>query len=164
MWSYFPIKNVCFRFDLRVKFERFGDDFTFLLVVHLVIPETFIVLNFFFFGDVNVRFEYFGHDLLGISDLWLFDLLKSLRVSLDLHFEVMYELSEFLYGPVIDIDFFTLIFNRSHVIHKCLWVNSFINNLISKEDLFFLLSLRLPLHNDCVILLCFDIIVFWYKI
>lgn len=157
MWSYFPIKNVCFRFDLRVKFERFRDGFTFLLVMHLVIPETFIVLNFFFFGDVNVRFEYFRHDLLGISDLWLFDLLKSLSVSFDLHFEVMYELSEFLYGPIIDIDSFTLIFYCSHVIHECLWVNSSFKNLISKEDLLFLFSLWLLLHHDCVLILCFDI-------
>ena len=156
MRSNLPIKDLSFWFDLWIKFERSGKCFTFLLVVHLIIPQAFIINNLFLFH--NVGFKYFGHHLLRISNLWLFNLFKSFSISFDLHFEIMYKSGEFLNSPVVDINIFALIFNSSHIIHERLRVDSSFEDLISKENLFTLFSVWLTLHYGYVVFFClFDI-------
>lgn len=130
MRSYFPIADLHFWFDLRIKFERSGKGFTFLLIVHLIIPKSFIIIDFFLSNYVG--FKYFGHHYLGVFDLRLFNLFKSLCVSFDLQFEITNKLFKFLDGPVIDIDVFALTFNRSHVIHEAIRVDSSFKYFVSE--------------------------------
>lgn len=66
----------------------------------------------------------------------LFNFLEGFGIGFNLLFEVMYKLFELLNGPVIDIDVLALIFNSAHVVHETLGINSSLENLISKEDLF----------------------------
>lgn len=157
MRSYFPVKNLSFRFNFRIKFERSRQSFTFLLVVHFVIPKSFIVINFLLFH--NVWLENFRDHLLRISHLWFFNFFKSLGVCFYLHFKIMNKSSKLIDSPVINVNIFALIFNSSHVIHEGLWIDSSFKDFISKKDLFAFFCMRLALHYDSLIF-CFV----WYKI
>ena len=156
MRSYLPVKNLSFWFNFEIKFELSGQSFTLLLVVHFIIPKSFIIVNFFLFQ--NVGLENFGDHFLWISHLWFFNFLKSLSICFDLHFEIMHKSSKLLDSPVININIFALIFYCSHVIHEGLWVDTSFKDLISKENLFAFFRMWLALHYDSLIFFV------WYKI